>query len=299
MTKISRSTIVKVRKYLKSIYGKRYADVVTEIDNTFIVRRGSAAVNITVNDWHKDDCLVRAMAYVVQGAKVGPKLMSYLLRENETLPLGAFGLLFDDTVTFGHTIAGANMDENEFRMTVATVAYLADHYDDIIMKMAGGQRAVDAGANLIFEIGPAISKKRKSKSTSSPSSSHKSRSASKAMATKKSSSAMKKAGAAKKKASPKKKATKKVAPKKTTAKKATKTKKTVAKKTTTKKKAAPKKKTVAKKAATKKKAVTKKKAAPKKKAVTKKKAAPKKKAVTKKKTAPKKKTTSKKKATKK
>jgi hypothetical protein len=142
------ATQKKVKSFLKQMYGKQYASIVTEIDGSFVVRRGSAAVHVSVKSWGKDDCLVTALAYVVQNAKVGPKLLTTLMRRNASENIGAYGLLFDDTIVFSHSIAGANLDMNELRVTIGTVAYVADESDDEIRKIAGGLRAVDANASL-------------------------------------------------------------------------------------------------------------------------------------------------------
>ncbi|PLX24136.1 MAG: hypothetical protein C0600_13720 [Ignavibacteria bacterium] len=133
-----------VKAYLKEIYGRNYRNNVQEIDGAFVVHQGSATVNISIKPLSKNDCLVNAMAYVVQGAKIGPKILSQLMRWNASNPIGAYGLLFDDTIVFSHSIAGANLDLNEFRHTIRTVAFVADETDDDIRAIAGGFRAVDA-----------------------------------------------------------------------------------------------------------------------------------------------------------
>jgi hypothetical protein len=56
--------------------------------------------------------------------------MEFLLRKNATLHFGAFGLAFDRTLVFSHSIAGRNLDYNELRATVETVGAIADYYDD-------------------------------------------------------------------------------------------------------------------------------------------------------------------------
>ena len=161
MANIVTQTHKKVKSYLKAIYGKTYSYVVLEIDDTFIIRRGSAAVHLSFLALNKDDCLVRAMSYVVQGARITPKLLDHLMRLNVRHPVGAFGLIFDDTITYSHSINGAHLDQNELRTTVATVAFVADEMDDVIRKIAGGMRAVDANAAIIGEaeeIAPETSK---------------------------------------------------------------------------------------------------------------------------------------------
>jgi hypothetical protein len=152
MANIVASTQKKIKSYLKQIYGKNYSYMVLEIDDMFIIRRGSAAVHVSVMPLNKADCLVRAMAYVVQDAKIGPKILDYLMRLNSRQPVGAFGLMFDNTITYSHSINGAHLDINELRTTVATVAFVADETDDEIRKIAGGMRAVDANAAIIESV---------------------------------------------------------------------------------------------------------------------------------------------------
>ncbi len=149
MADIQKATKAKVKTFLKTIYGKYYKDIVIEMDDAFVVRRGSAAVHVSIRPMGRDDCIVRAMSYVVTGAKITPRLMNYLMRLNYTNPIGAYGMMFDDTITFSHAIAGANLDMNELRKTIGTVAFIADETDDEIRRLAGGMRAVDANANII------------------------------------------------------------------------------------------------------------------------------------------------------
>ena len=144
MANIVNVTRQRVKKYLREIYGKNYKNLVEEVDKSFVIRRGSATVHVDVKPLSKDDCIVNALSYVVQGAKIGPKLLGLLMRRNATYPIGAYGLLFDDTIVFSHSIAGANLDANELRTTIATVAFVADETDDEIRKISGGLRAVDA-----------------------------------------------------------------------------------------------------------------------------------------------------------
>ncbi len=158
MASIVIATRKRVKSYLKEIYGKNYKNSVQEVDDSFVVRQGSAAVNIFVRPLSKEDCLVTSQAYVVQNAKIGPKILGMLMRLNATNPVGAFGLLFDDTIVFRHSISGANLDLNELRLNIRTVAFFADEYDDDIRKIAGGFRAVDAPSALTGDAQPAAAK---------------------------------------------------------------------------------------------------------------------------------------------
>jgi hypothetical protein len=168
MADIVKSTRNKVRTYLKTVFGKHYKDIVLEIDDVFVVRRGSAAVHVSVRPMGKTDTLVQAMAYVVQGAKITPRLLNYLMRLNAINQIGAFGLIFDDTITFSHAIAGAHLDANELRKTIGTVAYVADETDDEIRRLAGGKRAVDANAEIMCEDTAAEPAKKKAQAKKAP-----------------------------------------------------------------------------------------------------------------------------------
>lgn len=163
MANIISSTQKKVRSFLKTIYGPNYKHIVQELEEVFIVQRGSAAVHVSVKPLSKDDCIVQALAYVVSGAKIGPKLLTYLMRLNANAPIGAFGMLFDDTINFSHSITGANLNANELRTTIGTVAFVADETDDEIRRIAGGMRAVDANAVIMGdgEVAPAPLKSEK------------------------------------------------------------------------------------------------------------------------------------------
>jgi hypothetical protein len=96
---------------------------------------------IIVRPFTDEDSCVECSANVVIGAKITPDLMKFLLRKNTELHFGAFGLLFDDTITFAHSITGSNLDENELLTSLNSVATIADYYDDVIIEMAGGKRA--------------------------------------------------------------------------------------------------------------------------------------------------------------
>lgn len=152
MTNIIETTYEKVKLFLQTIYGEKYDHYVAEIDQKFVISKGSAVVNVSVKPWHEEDCIVQALAHVVTGARMTPELIKFLLRENSRAPFGAFGLYFDDTITFSHSVAGTNLDLNELGITVRHVAFMADEYDDLIRDIAGGRRAVDGNASIMSDI---------------------------------------------------------------------------------------------------------------------------------------------------
>lgn len=122
---------------------KHFPDYLAYSANQFTIVQGSTQLMILIRPFTNEDTCVECISQVVSGATITPELSSFLLRKNAELHFGAFGLLFDDTVTFSHSITGANIDENEFLNTIRSVATIADYYDDIIVKMAGGKRFAD------------------------------------------------------------------------------------------------------------------------------------------------------------
>lgn len=132
-------TIEKVSNYLKEIYPNH----ISFGDGTFTIARGSSQVMIVVRPFTDTESCVECISNVVTSANVTPDLMRFLLRKNSELHFGAFGLLFDDTITFSHSLPGANLDPNELKTAVDSVAIISDYYDDIIVELAGGKRASD------------------------------------------------------------------------------------------------------------------------------------------------------------
>ncbi|MCX8054936.1 MAG: YbjN domain-containing protein [Ignavibacteria bacterium] len=133
------STIDKVENYLKEIF----PDYISFGNGSFTVNYGSSQIMIIVRPFTETETCVEIVSNVVTGADITPELMKFLLSKNSEIHFGAFGLLFDDTITFQHSIAGTNMDKNEFETSLKTVAIISDHYDDEIVKIAGGKRGID------------------------------------------------------------------------------------------------------------------------------------------------------------
>ncbi len=104
---------------------------------------GSALVNVGVHPWGTDDAVICGRSYVVFGADITPDLMQYLLRKNDEMRFGAFGLDSDNDIFFEHSIVGSTCDKAELRATVMAVLSTADLHDDEIMARWGGERAID------------------------------------------------------------------------------------------------------------------------------------------------------------
>lgn len=131
---IMNATAQKVETFLK----QSYPDYVAFDEYTFTIKRGSSQVMVLIRPYTDTDTIVEFISNVVYETKVNPDLMYYLLRKNTELHFGAFGLLFDDTVIFSYSIAGKNLDENEFSTALNSVAIIADYYDDEIVAQFGG-----------------------------------------------------------------------------------------------------------------------------------------------------------------
>ncbi len=133
------STFSKVENIIK----EKFPDYLSFGNGTFTISRGSTQVMVVVRPFTENETCIECIANVVSGAEITNELMQFLLRKNAELHFGAFGLLFDNTLVFQHSIAGSNADANEIFTSINAVAIIADHYDDIIVEMAGGKRAVD------------------------------------------------------------------------------------------------------------------------------------------------------------
>lgn len=136
---IINQTIEKVEDFLKDTF----PDYVSYDNGSFTISHGSTQIMLVVRPYNESDTCVECMATVVSGAEISHELLHYLLRKNAELHFGAFGLLFDGTIIFSHSITGANLDSNELTASVHSVAIISDYYDDEIVKMSGGKRAKD------------------------------------------------------------------------------------------------------------------------------------------------------------
>lgn len=135
--------LIKTTDKVESILKENFPEFLTFDKGQYTIHRGSSQVMIIVRPFTEDETCVEFIANVVTGARLSENLLKFLLRKNAELHFGSFGLLFDNTITFSHTITGTNLDANEFITSLVSVAIIADHYDDKIVEMAGGKRASD------------------------------------------------------------------------------------------------------------------------------------------------------------
>ncbi len=133
------STIDKVEKILI----QNYPNYLSFENGSYTISRGSTQLMLVVRPFTDDDTVIECTANVVNGANITVDLMQYLLRKNAELHFGGFGLLFDGTITFSHSISGADVCESELKNTIDSVGTIADYYDDLIVENYGGKRACD------------------------------------------------------------------------------------------------------------------------------------------------------------
>lgn len=136
--------ITATQEKVGKVLADRFPNYIDFWDGSFAVPYGSSSVAIVVRPYTETDTMVELIAQLVSEATVSTDLMHWLLRKNAELHMGAFGLLFDDTIVYSYSIAGNSLNGDELESAIAAIALISDHYDDEIVGMAGGKRAVDA-----------------------------------------------------------------------------------------------------------------------------------------------------------
>ena len=134
-------TFNKVKEWMKDIFGD-FATPRADAPNVSVYV-GSSYSSVAVMPWGDDDAIITTRSWVVTGVEMTQDLLYYLLRENDTMRFGAFGLDSDNDVFFEHTIVGSTADKVELKASVMAVVMTADRYDDQISSRFGGTRAID------------------------------------------------------------------------------------------------------------------------------------------------------------
>lgn len=140
-TNAQKAVYEKVAGILTDEFGKQ-AQAREEIP-AFLLRSGSAFVQVTVSSINEKYTTVRAHSWVVTGVENTLELLQYLLQQNLNMRFGAFGVDQVGDVCFTHALLGETIDNPTLMYTVGAVASTADEYDDQIVQRFGGQRAVD------------------------------------------------------------------------------------------------------------------------------------------------------------
>jgi hypothetical protein len=131
------STKQKVEGFMKELF---HDHEVVKVDDFYSFSFGSVSVTVQVLPWHSEDVLIKVYSYLGEetvGSLEGDiqlpsELASELLRLNATIPFGSFGLTFEGQAVFSYSLAGANVDMNEFQAAVQMVAKTADDYDEYV-----------------------------------------------------------------------------------------------------------------------------------------------------------------------
>jgi hypothetical protein len=130
-------------QHVRSVLNAKFSNVIDFNDGSFAIPHGSSSVSVVVRTYTETECMIELMAQVVSGANISEELLRWLLRKNAELHLGAFGLLFDDTIVYTYAITWGSTGGTDLESAVTSVAVIADHYDDEIVAMSGGLRTVD------------------------------------------------------------------------------------------------------------------------------------------------------------
>ena len=130
----------RVAGFMRELFGEMVRP--SETNPLFSMNYGSAYVETGVWDWGEQTC-VRTRSWVVYDTELRPDLLDYLLKENDKLLFGGFGLMESGTITYNYAVLGDAVDKEEIRNAVMLVARMADKYDDLIVARWGGRRQND------------------------------------------------------------------------------------------------------------------------------------------------------------
>ena len=122
----------------------------------FLAQKGSTHVQVRVVAVGHGQTVVRSMSPVTVGTPITQNLLDFLLKENGTLLLGAFGLGPKNEIIYSHAIMSSSMDALEFGASVSAVVNMADKYDDQIVQRWGGKTARQMAAESF--LAPALLK---------------------------------------------------------------------------------------------------------------------------------------------
>lgn len=140
-TEAQKKVYDKVAQILREEFGKTAQ--ARDDGPTFVLRHGSAYVQVTVAPINEEYTTVRAHSWVVTGVENSADLLQFLLKENLNMRFGAFCVDDVGDICFTHAVLGETLEAPTLMYTLMGVASVADDYDDKIVQRFGGQRAVD------------------------------------------------------------------------------------------------------------------------------------------------------------
>ncbi len=140
LTPVQQHTLDKIETWIQEFF----SDVPWEpLDESgFGLFMGSAWVEVKICSW-KEDAIINVSSKVVSGATPSSELFRFLLTSNDELTFGAFSINAQGDIRFQHTIVGSTCDPEELVASIHAVLEISDEYDDRIVEIWGGQRALD------------------------------------------------------------------------------------------------------------------------------------------------------------
>src|SRR5688572_4046633 len=136
---VQEETFNKVKEYLGELFEEPYHDIE---NNHFYVRYGTTVLEISVEPHGPEESMVTIMSYCVQDVEIEEDLLVGLLELNHQLLCGSFSIVGND-IFFAHSLFGRSLDPRDLLRAITSVATVADHYDERIVKRYGGQTALD------------------------------------------------------------------------------------------------------------------------------------------------------------
>jgi hypothetical protein len=100
-------------------------------------------VVVEVTRWAENNIKIPIWTYVVTEPQLDPALLKFLLRQNELLRFGGFSLDSDGDIRLHACIYGTDFSPSEVQLVVREVLEAADYYDDEIILIWGGKRAIE------------------------------------------------------------------------------------------------------------------------------------------------------------
>jgi len=120
-------TYAKIDGFVEELF---HEEEVIKIDDMYSFSFGTVTINMLVRPWHSEDVLVDVFSYLAEDVDLSREQLDELLRLNATIPFGSFGLSLENSIKFQYTLAGKNIDLNEFSAAVQNIAAIADQYDE-------------------------------------------------------------------------------------------------------------------------------------------------------------------------
>lgn len=135
---------LKIVRWMKELFGPEYLRMREDVPALGMVI-GTNYIQVSVYPWREYNTLITTRAYVVTNVELAHELLYYLLRENDTLQFGAFGIDPEGDIFFEHTLFGSSANIEALKASVLAVVYATDVYFDMIRQKWGDESEVDRG----------------------------------------------------------------------------------------------------------------------------------------------------------